>query len=136
MKMKKENARTIGQVCMVLSILCILFVCGNCCLNSQKGTYGPEEVYSRGDGTYGYGAKYYNSSTDQSMLVAIIGGSLFLVLIIASGVFSAMGDEQGTSAASKFLPRASLSMNCPVCKHKCSIRAAACPKCGHPISST
>lgn len=133
--MKKENARTIGQVCMVLSILCILFVCGNCCLNSQKGSYGPEEVYSRGDGTYGYGAKYYNSSTDQSMLVAVIGGSLFLVLIIASGIFTAMGDEDGKAGASKFMPSgAALSMKCPVCSKKCSIRAAACPNCGHPIS--
>ena len=134
--MKKENARTIGQVCMVLAILCILFVCGNCCLNSQKGTYGPEKVYSRGDGTYGYGAKYYNSSTDQGMLVAVIGGSLFLVLIIASGIFGAMGDEEGKTGASKFLPTKALLMNCPVCGKKCSMRAAACPNCGHPIPRT
>ena len=130
--MTKETARTLSQVFLVLSILSILFVCGNCCANSQKGTYGPEEVYSKGDGTYGYGAKYYNSSTDQGMLVAIIGGTLFLAFSIASGVFHSIADKDG--AASTLAARLPLSISCPVCGNKCSARAAACPKCGHPIS--
>ena len=130
--MNKESARTLSQVFLVLSILSILFVCGNCCANSQKGEYGPEEVYSRGDGTYGYGGKYYNSSTDQSMLVAVIGGTLFLAFSIASGVFNSIADKDGGSTP--FAARAPVAIKCPVCGNRCSASAVACPKCGHPIS--
>lgn len=85
--MTNRTARTLSSVFMVLAILCVLGVCGTCCLNSQKGEYGPEEVYSRGDGTFGYGAKYYNSSRDQSLLIAIIGGTCFLAFSFASVFF-------------------------------------------------
>lgn len=55
--MTKENARTLSQVFLVLSILSILFVCGTCCANSQKGEYGPEEFYDKGGGEIGYGMR-------------------------------------------------------------------------------
>jgi hypothetical protein len=134
--MTKENARTLSQVFLVLSILSILFVCGNCCANSQKGEYGPEEFYDKGGGEVGYGAKYYNSSTDQSMLVAVIGGTLFLAFSISSAIFSSKAKQLETGQGEQPpVDNLSLAVFCPICDNKCSRRAVSCPKCGHPIYS-
>jgi hypothetical protein len=92
--MKKDTARLLSQGFMVVSILTILFVCGNCCLNSQKGTYGPEEYYVKPGGGVGYGAKYYNSSTDSSMLGVLIGGPLFVLFSITSAVFDGISKKE------------------------------------------
>lgn len=86
--MTKENARILSQIFLVFSILSILAICVTCCSNSQKGEYGPEEFYQKPSGDIGYGAKYYNSTTDQTMLVALIGGTLFIVFSITSVVFN------------------------------------------------
>lgn len=94
--MTNESARGWSNVFLILAVLTLLGVCANCCSNSQKGSYGPEEFYSRGDGTVGYGAKYYNSSTDQSMLVVIIGGTLFLGFMGTSAYFHNMSAKLPT----------------------------------------
>lgn len=133
-KIKKETAKLLSSVCIVGCVLIILVTCGTCC--TGKTTYGPEEVYQKPDGSYGYGAKSYSSNTDRLALMVGVGIPVAVLLLIASGVFAAMGDEDGTSTASKFVPKAMLFMKCPVCGKKCSRRVAACPSCGHPISRT
>lgn len=80
--MKKETARLLSQVCLISAVLIVLATCGICATGST--TYGPEEVYSKGDGKFGYGADAVSSNTDKLALMVGVGGPMFIFLLIAS----------------------------------------------------
>lgn len=89
--MTKETARTISQVCLIGGILIILATCGVCC--TGKGTYGPEEFYDKGDGTVGYGAKFYGDNTETLALLLGVGIPLAFLLIIVSARLSGHAEK-------------------------------------------
>ena len=78
----------------MLSIVCVLVVCGTCC-SGKEGEYGPEEFYEKPFGGIGYGAKYHFKDTDTLTMALFAGVPLSIVFLIASSVFNSISQNGG-----------------------------------------
>jgi hypothetical protein len=114
---------------MIGVVVIILVTCGMCC--TGKTTYGPEEYYGRSDGTVGYGAKSYNSNSDKLGLMLVVGIPVAVLLMIASVVFQALGEDRRPKTTR--LAKVVSTRSCPVCNTKASVMASVCHECDYPF---
>ncbi len=95
--MTGQTARIVGNVLFFLGVLSFVASCGGCyaCVSTLETQYGREELYTKPDGSAGYGAKSETRVGEGAGYLILVPVVIGVILIGASGFFSNKADDEG-----------------------------------------